>query len=138
MIAVERGPRGSGIAVDPERVRQARVIAGLTLAQVAGKEVSRTFIHQVEHGIARPSPMVLRLIARRTGKPVSYFMRSSNSAALTGKELSMELSVVAARVRRFVAVNPLSPTERAAMKLVEVSLRQGATLARGIPATGQR
>ena len=130
---MERGVRGSGVLVDPERVRQARVIAGLTLAQLAGKDVSRTFIHQVEHGLARPSLPVLRLIARRTGKPLSYFVRSATRAALTAKELSAELSTAASRVRRFVAINPLSPTERAAMKLVEVSLRQGATLARGLP-----
>jgi transcriptional regulator with XRE-family HTH domain len=130
---VERGVRGSGVLVDPERVRQARVIAGLTLAQLAGKEVSRTFIHQVEHGLARPSPPVLRLIARRTGKPLSYFVRSAAGAALTAKELSAELSTAASRVRRFVAINALNPTEREAMKLVEVSLRQGATLARGLP-----
>ena len=128
---MQRGVRGSGIAVDPERVRQARVIAGLSLAQVAGKEVSRTFIHQVERGLARPSPQVLRLIARRTGKPLNYFMRPAASA-LTGKDLSAELSAAATRLRRFIAINSLGPTEREAMKLVEVSLRQGATLARGI------
>jgi len=112
-------------------VRQARVIAGLTLAQVAGKEVSRTFIHQVERGLARPSPPVLRLIARRTGKPLNYFVRPVASA-LTGKALSEELSAAATQVRRFIAINPLNPTEREAMKLVEMSLRQGATMARGI------
>lgn len=138
MNAVQRGGRGSGVAVDPERVRQARATAGLTLAQVAGDEVSRTFLHQVEHGLARPSPPVLKLIARRTGRPLSYFMRSSTSAILTGKELSTELSAVATRVRRFVIINPLSPTEREALKLVEVSLRQAASLARDMPAAAQR
>lgn len=121
-----------GIAVDPERVRQARVSAGLTLAQLAGKEVSRTFIHYVERGLARPSMPVLKLIARRTGKPVSYFMRSVPIASLTGKLLSDELSVAATRVRRFVAMIPLNPTEREAMRLVEFSLRRGATIARGL------
>lgn len=131
VFSVQRGVRGSGISVDPERVRQARVVAGLTLAQLAGKEVSRTFIHQVERGLARPSPPVLRLIARRTGKPLSYFLQPA-AGALTGKDLSTELSAAATRLRRFIAINKLSPTEREAMKLVEMSLRQGATLARGI------
>ena len=129
---MQRCARGSGILVDPERVRQARVIAGLALAQMAGKEVSRTFIHQVERGLARPSAPVLRLIARRTSKPLSYFMRSATSAALTGNDLSAELSSTVARVRRFNAINRLGPTERQAMKLVEMSLRQGATLAQGM------
>ncbi len=128
---MKRSVRGSGIAVDPERVRQARVIAGLTLAQLAGKEVSRTFMHQVERGLARPSPPVLRLIARRTGKPLNYFVPPTASR-LTGKDLSIELSAVATRLRRFIAISRLGPTEREALKLVEMSLRQGATLARGI------
>lgn len=134
VTSVQRGVRGSGIAVDPERVRQARVSAGLTLAQLAGKDVSRTFIHQVERGLARPSPPVLRLIARRTGKPINWFVRRAQNA-ITGKDLADELSAAATRLRRFIAINPLNSTEREAMKLVEMSLRQGATLARGIQTT---
>ena len=53
--------------MDSVRVRQARIEAGLTLAQVAGDEVSRTFIHLVEHGRSRPSKETLALIAKRTG-----------------------------------------------------------------------
>jgi transcriptional regulator with XRE-family HTH domain len=128
---VRPGVKGSGVAVDPERVRQARLDAGLSLGEVAGKEVSRTFIHQIEHGQARPSTTVLNLIAQRTGKPLKYFTRRS-TASVSGHDLSLELSGVATRVRRFMAVNRLSSTERDALKLVEVSLRQGATLARGI------
>ena len=125
------GVRGSGVAVDPDRVRQARLDAGLSLGEVAGNEVSRTFIHQIEHGRARPSTTVLNLIAQRTGKPLKYFTRRS-TASVSGRDLSLELSGVATRVRRFMAVNQLSSTERDALKLVAVSLRQGATLARGI------
>ena len=128
---MRRGVRGSGIPIDPERVRQARLTAGLSLGQLAGKEVSRTFMHQVEHGQARPSTPVLKLIAQRTGKPIKYFMPAS-TGSVSGRDLSEELSGVATRVRRFMAINQLKPTERDAMKLVEMSLRHGATLVRGI------
>jgi transcriptional regulator with XRE-family HTH domain len=64
------------VAVIPERIRQARLERGLSLAQVAGKEVSRAFIHLVEQGVARPSLPVLELIAARTGKPPNYFLRA--------------------------------------------------------------
>lgn len=136
-ISVERGGRGSGIAIDPERVRQARVSAGLTLAQLAGAEVSRTFMHYVERGRARPSAPVLRLIARRTGKPLSYFLRRGPDQ-LTAREVAEELSATANRLRRFIAVSPLGSTERDAMKLVEMSVRQGATLARDIQTKAHR
>lgn len=112
-------------------MRQARVAAGLSMAQLAGSELSRAFIHQVEHGLARPSPQVLKLIAQRTGKPINYFVRRVGDP-ISGRDLSEELSGVATRVRRFMAINQLNMTERDAMKLIEVSLRQGATLIRGI------
>jgi len=41
--------------VDPSRILRARIDPRLTLAAVAGAEVSRTFIDQVEGGSARPS-----------------------------------------------------------------------------------
>lgn len=129
--AVERGVRGSGIAVDPERVRKARVAAGLSLGQVAGTEVSRTYIFLIERGQARPSPAVLEMIARRTGKPVKYFLRPARST-ISGRDLSAELSEVATRVRRFMALGHLNPGEHDAMKMVEMSLRQGAAVAKRI------
>ncbi len=84
--------------MDPDRVRRARITAGLTLAEIAGDDVSRTFIHQVA----------------------------------TGRDLTPVLSEAANRVRRFMAVTSLSPTQREAMKLVELALRQGAVVARTI------
>lgn len=65
----------------PEAVRQARLEAGLSLAQVAGGEVSRNAIHLVESGRARPSIATLRLIAQRTGRPVEFFLASAPDAA---------------------------------------------------------
>jgi tetratricopeptide (TPR) repeat protein len=47
---------------------------GLSLSELAGGEVTRAAIHQVETGKMRPSMRTLELIARRTGRPVSYFM----------------------------------------------------------------
>lgn len=62
----------------PEAVRQARVEAGLSLADVAGKAVTRAAIHLIETGKSRPSIDTLRLIAKRTGKPVSYFLATGS------------------------------------------------------------
>ena len=108
--------------------------AGLSLAQVAGDEVSRTFIHFVEQGRSRPSQSVLSLIARRTGKPVSYFL-NGNSNDAQGSELAEELTRVAGSVRRFVARRRLTPGEREAMKLLEATLQHGARVARAVEKT---
>ncbi|HXX38956.1 MAG TPA: helix-turn-helix transcriptional regulator [bacterium] len=56
------------------RVRQARLEAGLTQAQLAGSEISPNTIHRIEAGRVRPSRRVLSYIARRVGKPLRYFL----------------------------------------------------------------
>jgi len=57
-----------------ERVRQARLAAGLTQAQLAGGEVAVRTISRIERGHVRASPRVLAYIAGRVGRPVRYFV----------------------------------------------------------------
>ncbi len=129
---MQRGARGSGVSVNPVRVRQARIAAGLSMAQIAGDEVSRTFIYLVERGRSRPSQAVLTLIARRTGKPISYFLAKASQKSQPSNDLANELSEVAIHIRRFVDKNRLDKLEREALRLVEVSLHHGASVARTI------
>jgi transcriptional regulator with XRE-family HTH domain len=133
-LSVRRGVRGSGMSVDPARVREARHAAGLSLAALAGDDVSRTFIHFIETGQARPSKAVLDLIARRTRKPIGYFLRPGGQEPSDGEALADELSRMAARIHRFVGGHRLNKKEVEAMRSVERSLRQGAMLARGMEA----
>ena len=128
---MRRGARGSGVQVNPARVHEARIEAGLSLAQVAGDDVSRTFIHFVEQGRSRPSQTVLALIARRTGKPISYFLDGSPQEG-RGSGLPEELTRVAGSVRRFAASRRLTAGEREAMKLVENALQHAARVARAV------
>ena len=127
--------RASGVAVDPLRVRRARQEAGLTLAALAGSDVSRAFISQVEHGLARPSRRVLRLISRRTGKPMPYFEVSGQRKSAS-RELSEVLTATARQVRRFIAKSRLSTTEREAMKMVESSIRRAVAVTLSIKSKG--
>jgi len=138
MIGVQRGGRGSGIRVDPARVHEARTEAGLSLAQIAGDDVSRTFIHFVEQGKSRPSKAVLALIARRTGKPVSYFMLQSTPEKDPASDLAAELTTVATHVRRVVAISKLTKVEQEAMKLVELTMQQAAALTKAVARRQER
>jgi tetratricopeptide (TPR) repeat protein len=61
-----RGPR-SGIEIDQAALRQARLDAGLSLAQVGGSELTRQAVHLIETGKVRPSMRSLRVIAQRLG-----------------------------------------------------------------------
>jgi tetratricopeptide (TPR) repeat protein/DNA-binding XRE family transcriptional regulator len=72
-ISGRRGRR-RGVEIKPGTVKQARFEAGLSLAQVAGGEISRTAIYFVETGKAKPSIETLKLIAERTGRPLDYFL----------------------------------------------------------------
>ena len=72
----EPRPRGRtpGVEVDQKLIRRARLDAGLTMAALAGSEVTRQAIFLIETGKMRPSMRTLELIASRTGKPVAHFL----------------------------------------------------------------
>ena len=100
--------------------------------------MSRTFIHFVERGRSRPSRTVLTLIARRTRKPISYFMAQPTHDAELSIDLAADLTRLGERVRQFATMNRLTGVEREAMNLVEVTLRQGAELTKSIETTSKR
>src|ERR1700681_174102 len=76
MLDTKYRGRRKGVPVREGSVLQARKEANLTLAQVAGSLVSRTAIHLIETGRARPSLDTLEQIARQTRKPVEFFLLS--------------------------------------------------------------
>lgn len=70
-----------------EKIRAARLEAGLTQRQLCDGEITRNMLSQIEHDTARPSMKTLSGLARRLGKPVSYFLEeqsisSPNQAAM--------------------------------------------------------
>ena len=106
--------------------------AGLSLADVAGDTVSRTFILLVEKGRSRPSMRVLEHIASRTGRPVEYFLEPEEGGALAkaGDTLAADITEAAERVRALQASTELNTHDREAMRLVELTLRQAAAVTR--------
>ncbi len=82
--------RRKGIPIREGSVRQARIEAGLSLAQVAEGEVSRTAIHLIEHGRTLPSFETLQQIARRTRKPLEFFLLETDGAlSLTAAQIEL-------------------------------------------------
>ena len=57
-----------------EKIKQARLEAGLSQRQLCGEEVTRNMLSQIENGSANPSMARLAYFAARLGKPVSYFL----------------------------------------------------------------
>lgn len=73
-----------------ERIRSSRKELGLTQAQLAGKELSKSFISLVETGRAKPSIQTLMRLAARLQKPVRYFLEED--APLSRKALQIMLA----------------------------------------------
>ena len=57
-----------------EKIRQARLASGLSQRQLCGDEITRNMLSLIEHGSAKPSMKTLSVLARRLGKPMSYFL----------------------------------------------------------------
>lgn len=58
-----------------EKLRNARLEAGLSQRQLCGQAITRNMLSQIENGSARPSMSTLQYLAGQLGKPVSYFLQ---------------------------------------------------------------
>ena len=65
-----------------QRLRQARIAAGLSQRQLCGTAITRNQLSQLECDRAVPSLGTLSYLAGRLGKPVSYFLGESASPNL--------------------------------------------------------
>lgn len=57
-----------------EKLRQARLEAGLSQRQLCGDVITRNMLSLIENGSAKPSMETLKLLAARLGKSVSFFL----------------------------------------------------------------
>lgn len=57
-----------------EKLRQARLEAGLSQRQLCGEEITRNMLSLIEHGAAKPSMKTLQYLSARLGKSVSFFL----------------------------------------------------------------
>ena len=57
-----------------EKLRQARLEAGLTQRQLCGEEITRNMLSLIENGSASPSMKTLQYLAAKLGKPTAFFL----------------------------------------------------------------
>lgn len=60
-----------------ERLKAARLEAGLSQRQLCGDVITRNMLSQIENGAARPSMDTLRYLAGRLGKSLSWFLEEN-------------------------------------------------------------
>ena len=57
-----------------QKLKQARLDAGLSQKALCGNRITRNMLSQIENGSARPSMDTLRYLAGQLGKPLSFFL----------------------------------------------------------------
>ena len=65
-----------------EKLRAARLEAGLSQRQLCGDTITRNMLSLIEHGSAKPSMDTLKLLAARLEKPVSFFLEEDTLVSL--------------------------------------------------------
>lgn len=64
-----------------DRIKQARLEAGLSQRQLCGDVITRNMLSQIENGSANPSMDTLRYLAAQLQKSVSYFLEEAAASA---------------------------------------------------------
>lgn len=64
-----------------EKLKQARVAAGLSQRQLCGDTITRNMLSLIENGSAQPSMDTLRYLAARLQKPIHYFLEDGEIAS---------------------------------------------------------
>ena len=99
-----------------EKLRSARLEAGLSQRQLCGDYMTRNMLSQIENGSARPSVDTLRYLAERLGKSVSYFLEeqavSSPNQALMAAARKAPLHQVPEILESYRDPDPVFDRER--------------------------
>lgn len=73
-----------------EKIRHARLAAGLSQRQLCEGVVTRNMLSQIENGSAKPSLATLQAFAQRLGQSVQYFLEEGEAAAQPAVACSRE------------------------------------------------
>jgi tetratricopeptide (TPR) repeat protein len=99
-----RRRRLPGVNLRAGAVKQARIEARLSLAQVGRGHVTAPAIYLIETGRTRPSLPTLEHIARQTGKPVEFFLADPEGASDESQPGFSELEAMVAAGRNDEAI----------------------------------
>lgn len=80
-----------------EKLRQARLEAGLSQRQLCGDVITRNMLSQIESGKARPSMATLQYLAAQLGKTVSFFLEENLAASVNIEKMTQARKAYAAK-----------------------------------------
>lgn len=103
-----------------QRLKQARLEAGLSQRQLCGDVITRNMLSLIENGSARPSMDTLRYLSDRLGKPMGYFLESqavtSSNEALMAQARQAAPADVLQLLKDYKAPDPVFDWERYLME----------------------
>lgn len=118
-----------------EKLRQARLEAGLSQRQLCGEEITRNMLSQIENGTASPSMKTLAYLANQLDKPISWFLNegcsgSANQAVIESAWNHFEAGALPAAqeaLAHYKAPDPVYDREHLLLSaLVQLSLAEQA------------
>lgn len=93
-----------------ERLRRARLDAGLSQAQLGEPHFTRAYVSAIELGKVRPSMKSLEFIATKLGRPASFFIEDE-AEEQRRKGRALDVSAASALLSRNTAANALARIE---------------------------
>jgi len=100
-----------------EKIRVARLEQKLTQEQLAGTDLTKSYISEIERGHRSPRLITLKALARRLNKPLSHFL----DGVPEDREVEAFLRLGLVRLRAGMAGSACAPLERA----LELAVQQG-------------
>lgn len=120
-----------------QKLRQARLDAGLSQRQLCGDRITRNMLSQIENGSAHPSMETLKYLAQQLGKPMSFFLEeqavSSPNLQIMEQARKAQPSDALSILGQYQAPDPVFDAERwllealTCMTLAEAALAQNRT-----------
>lgn len=121
-----------------QRLKEARLEAGLSQRQLCGDVITRNMLSQIENGSARPSMDTLQYLAGVLKKPVSYFLEevtaSQNQKLMEQARTSFSQKAYGAvleLMQQYAAPDPVFDGEQyllvalACLELAEMAIAEG-------------
>lgn len=121
-----------------QKIKEARLQAGLSQRQLCGEEITRNMLSQIENGSARPSMTTLQYLASRLGVSVSYFLEeqavtSPNQQVMDKARIAGDPGRVMELLADYQSPDPVFDRERWLLEVLSLlALAEGA-LAEGKP-----
>lgn len=107
-----------------EKLRQARLDAGLSQRALCGEEITRNMLSQIEHGTAKPSMSTLQYLAKQLNLPVSFFLDEDSDVSSNRKSmdsawdafLTGDSGAAMDALERYLSPDPIYDREYAILK----------------------